>query len=490
MKNHILTLFFAFYSLIAISQNAENITIYISVKQDCSNCNLIAYTYKEISKKYPVTLVFGGISSKEVKTYIKEVIMLSDNTKYITSDSILKRLDDFLSSVGSFVYAFKGNTCVYASSLKTFNFKKMESILLEKQIKYDTVTISDTISLVSFSSCTANEKYYAVYNYTLKKAYIFTLPDYKLESIISPKQFNDEHIWKVLFKDTTDLYLARDMSQQAKKIIPNYEMISIDGITCSKHSLFIWISITTPKLFIKTGKKDILYRTYLLVKYDSKGQFSYYPLDEVVDKENKLVAKYIPNPATYTVAHPLFSGNAIIIDSLIYLHLSKELTQKDRPDYPMAIYKFEKNKLAFIDFYKVNLPELTTFQNVSNSFYASYFSDFPLIYYSLSPYYLNVSEQKLTVLPFLPKQHIVLNDNKSTLWNINFVHQKLGSTLVCYWDNVFNQQYIVKLNQNISMEKYIVHLPKSASNWVVIHNSITAIDDNKEKLLKISLSDI
>lgn len=489
-KLSVLFSFLFFQTFLSMAYVDKSVVIYLSVKQDCSNCNFITHVYNQVAKKYPTFLVFDRINEKELKTYLKEIIMVPDSVKYISSDSIIKKLDGFLEVSGSSIYAYKNNMCLYASTLKGFNIKKMEQVLSQTPVNYESISIADSVSLVNQISTTANEKYYGLYSYALKKVYIYSLPEYKLEAMISHKDFNDEHIWRTIFKDTTDFALAKSMTKQLKNLVPNYEMVSVDGITTSKNELYIWISITTPKVFLKTGKKDIVDRTYLLVKYATGKKFSYYPLDEVIDKENTLVPKHTPKVSTYMTPHPLFCGNAIIIDSLLYLSVVKDETQKHRPDYNMVIYKFKENRLSFVDFYKTHIPKISTFENVSNTFYASHFSDIPIIYYSLSPSYINIKENKVINFSFLPAQHVVFNDKTSMLWNINFVYQKSNLTTLCYYDNISEKQYIVKLSNNLCLEKYAIFLPKTSSNLIVIDSSLIAIDESKDKILKFRIVDI
>jgi hypothetical protein len=474
---------------ISFVQAKEEIKVFIAIKQDCSNCNLVTYVYKQVADKYKTQLVFNNMPKKELKAYLKEVIMLPETVPHIVSDSMMKVLDDFSKGLGAFVYTYKDNECVYSANLKAFNLQKMQQAIASQIPKYKKIPIPDSLTFLNYSTSTANSKYYCLYNYTLKKAFIFSLPEYKLESVISDKDFNDEVVWKVVFNnDTSGLSLAKRTCIKLNNYIANYKMVQIEGIICTEQDVFLWVSIFKPVFIENNGEKDLLVsREYLMVKYHPQRKFAYYSIEPIHDPENKCPpTEYFKNPATYYLKMDECMGVSVV-DSLFYIAIGKDKTQIDRPDYFMAVYKLTENKLKFMGFYKTEQPKINTFQNVTNPF-IPVVAGSPVVYFTVSPFYLNIHEKKFTLLSFLPKQDLKLSDAGSVSWVISFMVLKNNQiTLLISFKDKF---YIHKLQDNYITEKYKVDLPKSSSDIKAINDHVIFLDEQKENILIISLQDL
>jgi hypothetical protein len=469
----------------------DDTKVFIAVKQDCSNCNLVAYIYKQVVGKYKTQLVFNNMPKKELKSYFKEVIMLPDTVSHIASDSMIKVLDDFSKGLGAFVYAYKGNECVYAANLKVFNLEKMQQAITFQTVKHEKIAIPDSITFLNSSGSTANNKYYCLYNYTLKKAFIFSLPEYKIESVVSEKDFDDEKLWRVVFNnDTTGLSRARKICTKVKEYIPDYKMVKVEGIFCSKQDVYFWVSIFKPEFIENNGEKDLLVsREYLIVRYNSQRKFAYYSIEPIHDPENKRPpTEYFKNPATY---HLGINGcvDVCVLDSLFYIAIGKDKSQTDRPDYFIALYKLTENKLKFVEFYKTEQPKINTFENVSNSFIPVQAGS-PVVYFNLSPFYLNIPEKKFTIFSFLPKQDLKLSDLNNDLWFISFVTLKNNQTILLLRDKVLGKFYTIKLQDNYIVEKYRIDMPKLSSSLTVVGDYVVGVDEAKEHIFKIALKNL
>lgn len=476
----------------ALVQAKDDVEIFIAIKQDCSNCNMVAHVYKQVATKYKTRLVFGNMSKKEVKSYLTEVIVLPETTPHIVSDSIMKILDDFSKGLGAFVYAYQGNECVYAANLKSFDMNKMNEAIRFETIKYEKISLPDSITFLNHASSISNSKYYCLYDYTLKKVFVFSLPDYKLENIITDKNFNDEELWRLTFNNTTGLDSARKICTKVKMYIPDSKMIHIDGVSCDKENVYFWISLFEPRFHTILGQRTLSvgYKTAVLVKYDPQKKFTYYRIEPIYDPDNKCPPTELSqNPATYYFDAPFQCTNTCIVDSMLYIGIYKNEKVKDRPNYPMAVYKFGQNQIRFVGFYKKELPKINTFEKFINPF-VPVLAGKPVVYFTSSPYYLSIPDSNITVFSFLPKQNLRLSDPKSILWAIVFVSLKDNHTLLCINDKVSERFYIIKLRDNYITEKYRVSFPKFSSDLNMKEEYLVFVDSKKENLIKILLKNL
>ncbi len=465
MNNYsfILSAFLLIFSVhVSSAQKAE---VYITITQNCSNCNVIKSVYEEISKNYTVKLLFEErLKPKEIDAYFTEIIKLPKNTAYIQSDSLWEKLGRYAG--GSYLYIVKENKVLYACNIKYYQSERINMVLNPNSQEKKIFNLPDSINLIHFSDALLSHSNYILLNTNLNKIYLFELNSFKCQKTLSENSFDLAQIWRAIHKDTIGIYFAKKVLQQYQKKIPDQKMLKIEQIDSAQDTLLIWGSVLTPKVQENTEQPTVtMERTDILLWYK--------------DKIHRIEPFILPDSLKDCY---LVSGQGSIIYEYPHICIPINISPKSSlKKYMYAHFTLQKNNLpAYNGFYPLQRPQ----QNKMN-FMNSFKINNNCLFFNAFPYYYDIKTKEIHHIDFLNMQNLSPNMLLQS-WFIHYASIDNKTQEFCMIIKLTdNKRYFITIdNYGIVKEKILLDLPFSIPSDIVFHKrNMIYISEDKEKII-------
>lgn len=453
-------LLFSFFT--SLAQKTE---IYITVTQNCANCNVIKSVYEEISKSYSVKLLFEEkLKPKEIDAYFTEIIKLPKNTPYIQSDSLWEKLGKYPG--GSYLYAIKENKVLYCCNIKYCQTARINAILSLNSQEKKNFKLSDSITLVHFSDALVSHSNYYLLNTSLNKIYVFDLKTFKHKKTLSENNFDLLKIWEAVHKDTAGVHFAQKVLQQYQQKVPDQKMLKLEQINCYQDTLLIWGSLLTPKAHKNSAQPTVtMERTDILLWYK--------------DKIHHVEPFILPDSLKDCY---LVSGQGSILYEYPHVYIPVNVSAKSlRKKYLYAHFILKKNEQpVYNGFHSLERPQ----QNKMNFMNSFKITD-NCLFFNAFPYYYDLKTQEMHHIDFLNTQNISPN----TLLQSWFIHYAFIEPNTQDFNMIIkltdNKRYYVSIdNYGILKEKIWLNLPFSIpSDIVVREKNMIYLSEDKESII-------
>jgi hypothetical protein len=378
------------------------------------------------------TIVFPDLTKAEIKTYLKNVLNISDINRYqvLASDSLYNILNQNLTSE---VYLY-GNGQLYEHYL-------LKTYCPVKETEPFEIKIPDSIAISNAALLSSTEDFFFISDYTFRDCILINKKDHKV-NIVTGEDLTSEFNFNKIAGDTITYYMFTKYKEDLKNA--NMDSFRLQPSFGSKNDMTTFLM--APDIREEDGDLTLDYRTGVLI-YDTPNTYRILHIDNGSIPEN------------YIVFPGLFSKYK---ENYYVQLIEKDIENDDQ--FLFGKFILENESLVFSEFCNYKLPSeyLPARKTKSIRKILTIAGPYVFLQYSLS--YYDIDTRQTYQLPF---DSVNLNVDFTSLNASSF---KLNSTFKLIDADITNNTIKVLYKQS---DKYYIAFIDRSNNSLIKNSEIS-----------------
>ena len=317
-------LFFILSCFTALTTFSQDSCVVKIFPNDCRNCYIGISGIKSGGDDVKKTIVFPKLPQAEINAYLKNVLNITDISKYtvIVSDSVYKSLDKNLTSE---VFVYRDNKIYDHILLKKFHGIKVPDTF--------SIAIPDSIPVTNEATIINHNDYFFITDPKFGNCIFINKLGFHEITVLSARDFTTKAIFDVVTGDT----VCYQMFSKYRKPLKSANMDKIQfSPSYGKDVMASFISI--PNIVEKNKNVGLTYK-YGIIVFKNPNEYGFLRIDD----------ETLPNN------YVLYPGFFVEYGGSYYIQVVSK-NENNNDQYLLAEFKRVNNALVFSRFARYKLP--------------------------------------------------------------------------------------------------------------------------------------